>query len=229
MYYLYKHTSPSGKVYIGITRRNPSERWRNGKGYKNNIHFYNAILKYGWDNFRHEILFDELTEEEAKTKEVELIAFYKSNNCGFGYNQSAGGEPFYQGEFSEETRRKLSLSHKGLCSGENNPMFGKGLRGSANGMYGKHHSEEWRRAQSERYRGEKHPRFGIRLTDEEKNRQMLSQKTRVEILKCDIDGRIIEIYPSINEAGRKNNVSKKTIGRWCKSEIANRGYLWRYA
>ena len=53
-YTVYKHTSPNGKVYIGITCKPTKARWKNGKGYKNNDYFYNAILKYGWENFSHE-------------------------------------------------------------------------------------------------------------------------------------------------------------------------------
>ena len=41
-YCVYKHTSPSGKVYIGQTSINPLDRWQNGKGYKKQA-FYNAI------------------------------------------------------------------------------------------------------------------------------------------------------------------------------------------
>lgn len=43
---VYKHISPSNKVYIGITHLLPSQRWCRGNGYKNNPMFYNAILKY---------------------------------------------------------------------------------------------------------------------------------------------------------------------------------------
>lgn len=33
-YFLYKHTFPNGKVYIGITSRvNPERRWLGGRGY----------------------------------------------------------------------------------------------------------------------------------------------------------------------------------------------------
>lgn len=92
MYLVYKHTSPNGKVYIGITRKNPIKRWNNGNGYKQNTHFYNAISKYGWNNIKHEILFDNLTKEEACKKEIELIAEYKSNDPNYGYNRSSGGE-----------------------------------------------------------------------------------------------------------------------------------------
>lgn len=30
---VYKHTSPSGKVYIGITNQPANKRWKNGMGY----------------------------------------------------------------------------------------------------------------------------------------------------------------------------------------------------
>lgn len=49
-YYVYKHTVPNGKVYIGITKQNPSKRWLNGLGYKHSTYFFNAIVKYGWLN-----------------------------------------------------------------------------------------------------------------------------------------------------------------------------------
>lgn len=91
-YFLYKHTAPNGKVYIGITKQVPQKRWLNGKGYAANEHFYNAIKKYGWNNIKHDILFSNLTKEEACKKEIELIAFYNSNNSSYGYNNSSGGE-----------------------------------------------------------------------------------------------------------------------------------------
>lgn len=39
MYTVYKHTTPSGKVYVGITKQKPEQRWDNGNGYKKNEHF----------------------------------------------------------------------------------------------------------------------------------------------------------------------------------------------
>lgn len=48
-YTVYRHTSPSGKVYIGITCRKPEYRWNHGKGYKeiDQPVLYRAIKKYG--------------------------------------------------------------------------------------------------------------------------------------------------------------------------------------
>lgn len=90
-YKVYKHTSPSGKVYIGITRQDPIKRWQRGYGYIDNQHFFSAIRLYGWDNFTHEILFDNLTAEDAVAKEIELIAFYDSTDKDKGYNRDLGG------------------------------------------------------------------------------------------------------------------------------------------
>lgn len=105
-YYVYKHTSPSDKVYIGITT-NPKKRWRKSN-YSYNKHFTNAINKYGWNNFKHEILFSNLSAEEAKQKEIELIAFYDSANPSKGYNVSLGGDIV-----SKSSREKISKTKKG--------------------------------------------------------------------------------------------------------------------
>lgn len=92
MYIVYEHVSPSNKRYIGITCQPPECRWRHGEGYKNSIAFYNAIKKYGWDNFSHNILFSNLSADEAANKEKELINFYKTTNKNYGYNIKTGGE-----------------------------------------------------------------------------------------------------------------------------------------
>ena len=61
---VYKHTNKTnGKVYIGKTCRKPEYRWNEGKGYIYQRHFWNAINKYGWDNFEHEILIKDLDAE----------------------------------------------------------------------------------------------------------------------------------------------------------------------
>lgn len=92
-YCVYKHTAPNGKVYIGITGRNPKTRWKNGRGYAgSNPHFTSAIEKYGWQNIKHDILLDHLTSEQAKSFEQMYIAMYQSNNREFGYNKTSGGD-----------------------------------------------------------------------------------------------------------------------------------------
>ena len=90
-YIVYRHISPSGKNYIGITHQKLSLRWRSrGQGYRGSLVFYNAIQKYGWSNIRHEILFEGLSYEEACEKEQEMIKKYNSRVPN-GYNVDEGG------------------------------------------------------------------------------------------------------------------------------------------
>lgn len=107
---VYKHTSPSNKVYIGITSKIPTDRWASGFGYEHQVYFFRAIVKYGWINFKHEILFKGLTKTEAEAKEVELIAQYKSADLNYGYNIDLGGDNH---KLSLETRKKISDIKKG--------------------------------------------------------------------------------------------------------------------
>lgn len=97
IYKVYIHTLPNGKKYVGITKQDVAQRWKNGNGYKSNSRFYKAIQKYGWDNITHEVLFENLTQEEAYKLEIELIALNESNNPNYGYNQTDGGENVYLG------------------------------------------------------------------------------------------------------------------------------------
>lgn len=92
-YFVYMHTSPNNKRYVGITSyTNPKRRWKGGYGYHKNDYFYRAIQKYGWDNFKHEILASGLSKEDACKMEIELIEKYKTRHPEFGYNYSKGGE-----------------------------------------------------------------------------------------------------------------------------------------
>jgi group I intron endonuclease len=91
-YSVYKHTNKqNGKVYIGITKQAVERRWQKGCGYAG-TYFGNAINKYGWDGFSHEVLFTGLRKETACKIEIALIKAYRSNQHDYGYNISEGGE-----------------------------------------------------------------------------------------------------------------------------------------
>lgn len=90
-YSIYRHISPSGKSYIGITKQNPERRFQSGNGYKTQKAFYRAIKKYGWDTFKHEILESGLTEKEACEKEDYYISEVYHSFAPNGYNIREGG------------------------------------------------------------------------------------------------------------------------------------------
>lgn len=89
-YLVYVHTNKiNGKKYVGQSS-NIVERWRNGgKNYFSSIKFFRAIQKYGWENFTHEILYENLNKEAANKIERDLIRKYDSINNG--YNIQEGG------------------------------------------------------------------------------------------------------------------------------------------
>ena len=89
---IYKHTNKiNGKVYIGQTKQSPTERWRSGNGYKNNVYFYHSIQKYGWDNFEHEIIEKGIDSVKlANAREIYYID--KFNSYKNGYNLTSGGD-----------------------------------------------------------------------------------------------------------------------------------------
>lgn len=160
-YTVYKHTTPSNKVYIGITGQNPVKRWGGqGQGYYNQV-FYSAIDKYGWNNIKHEILFSGLTKKEAEQKEMELVSKYKSTNPRYGYNISVGGYATRLGrEVSMITRQKISLANKGKKSWND----------------GKHLTQETREKIRAKAMGRTPWNKGVSRTDEDKKKIGLGRK-----------------------------------------------------
>lgn len=211
-YVVYKHTAPNGKVYIGITCRDPEERWANGKGY-NGQYFGRAVKKYGWENFSHEILFSDLTKEQACEKEIELISFYNSTNPKKGYNLSTGGE---NSSPTKQTREKISKTLTGKMVGDKNPF------------YGKHHPKEMRDKFSAERKGkfakEKHPLWGKKHSEGAKEKMRNKRSCRSVV--CVETGKI---FISIHEAARETGSHFASIQRVCcgKQETAN-GFHWNF-
>lgn len=113
-YIVYMHKNKiNNKVYIGITCQKTNFRWGAGSGYRKQPKFYHAICKYGWDNFEHIILFENLTFEEAKQKEIEMIDKYNAFTKQYGYNATKGGDGSNGVPCSKKTKEKISKANKG--------------------------------------------------------------------------------------------------------------------
>ena len=168
-YKLYVHISPSNKRYYGITSyKRVEDRWQNGRGY-NTQYFYRAINKYGWENFQHLVLFDNLTKDEACLLEQCYIALYDTMNPKYGYNNTSGGEHYTH---SEQTRKKLSIANTGKHpTEETKRKISNSLKGENHINYGKHLSEETRNKI-------KIANTGNKLTEEQKRKMSESLKGR---------------------------------------------------
>ncbi len=166
-YKIYMYTnSANGKVYIGQTRTSLEYRAQtNGNNYKECRRFYNAIKKYGWDSFTHEILFDCLTLDEANVLEEQCIETYHARDPKYGYNIAFGG---LNHKCSDETRALLSQRRKEEYRDK-----------TRNPMYGKKHTPEALKKMSEKKRGANNPMYGKKLTDEAKAKQRHNRKAPI--------------------------------------------------
>ena len=243
-YCVYIHTSPSGKKYVGQTRRTPEKRWGNdGSGYlvkKNDKYiqpaFANAILKYGWDNFKHEIIANNLNKEDADKLEKHLISKLNTMNYKYGYNLRAGGS---NGSLSEESRKKLSESTKGekshmygkhlsestkkkisefrkgrLASEETKKKISNANKGKNNHFYGKRHSEESLKKMSEAHKG-------AFVGAEHPNARKVNQYS--------LQGNLMKTWDCMSEAGRELGISNHNIYSCCKgNRKTSGGFIWRY-
>lgn len=101
---LYAHINKvNNKVYFGITRERPKDRWGRGSGYKKGTHIKSAIDKYGWDSFNHIVIISNLTHNEALRLEEYFIKTFRTQDKSIGYNIDSGGKGGY---LSAEARRK---------------------------------------------------------------------------------------------------------------------------
>lgn len=199
-YIVYRHTSPSGKVYIGITKhKNPTRRWERGLGYKSAGIFRYAISKYGWDNIKHEILLSGISESEAKYAEKYLIRWYKIHNLSYnitdGGDGCVGREPWNKGvPCSEETKEKIGRAN----SGPNNYWWHRPV------------TEEHRRKISEAKKG-------------------IATKV-CKVIQLTLNGEFIKEWNSMSDAARELDLDASRISACCRGKRNKTGnFKWQYS
>lgn len=235
-YMVYCHESPHGKRYVGITCVGEKKRWGiNGYGYRNNKHFWAAIQKWGWNNFEHYILFEGLTQEQAESKEKELISLWNTTSSQNGYNHDTGGNAGKH--LSSETKKKLSVAmqkyfetHIPYRTGI--PMSDEAKKKLSQSRKGTKWTEETR---NKILQTRKANNYHHSLETREKIRQSnINSEKREKLCKSvcqyDIEGNYVQKYKSIREAVRETGVNRQQLSACCngKGSIAN-GYIWRFS
>lgn len=199
-FYVYKHTSPSNKCYIGITSNSLNQRWGNNGNrylYKNSDGkfkhplFANAILKYGWDHFTHEILLEGRSESEAKYAEKYLIKWYRMHEgC---YNLTDGGDGTTGYKFSEEVieKHRQSLIGKKLSKETVEKIVKKNI--------------------------------GKIRTDEQK------AKSSIPVIQYTKELEFVAEYFGVNEASRKTGINNAHINECCNNKRKSAGgFIWTW-
>lgn len=217
---VYKHTNKlNGKIYIGLTK-NIKRRWiGKGQAYSGSPLFFKALQKYGWENFEHEILFENLSEEEAKKKETELIIEYRSNQSKYGYNLTLGGECNIP---NEEVKQKISITNKNNMQNGTKQKIKEALKdrdfkGENNPYFGKHHSQEIRSKMSQNQWFKKDPDRFLKTMKRNLNAGGPESKFAKKVIRL-YDGKI---YEWIKGCAEDNNLHVGTIYNHCNHKSSN--------
>ena len=210
---IYKITSPSGRVYVGKTKRLKIRiweyRWRSKKR-KSIIH--DSIKGYGWEAHTLEVI-EEIADELLNEREIfwikELNTFYRDNAKGM--NMTRGGDGGgVSWMHNIERRKKQSESRKGV-----NGTF-----------YGKHHTEETKKILSEKIskinkeKNKRVPEWGAKKGQEAK---------RKAIICYDLNGKFIKEYVSTREAVNHLNINRTCISDCLVGKHTHAGgYIFKY-
>ena len=231
-YIIYKHTNKiNGKVYIGQTLQKVSRRWRGGSGYCGQPLFYNAIIKYGWDNFSHEILVSNIeTLEEANTLEIYWINYYHSYiydpQCN-GYNSTAGGDNrdlFGKAVYALTAHKEIICEYKSVsdaarshhCSPDRITRCCQQLKGyrTAGNCYWCFVSD--------------YDSYKIKAKPTKKTKLLKGRRCKA-VIRIAVDGSET-FYKSVSAAADANNTERTCISHCCKTKNSTlHGYKWRYA
>lgn len=157
--------SQNSMKYIGVTCRPVSIRFKehiySAQGSESNAPLHTAMRDLGVDTFSCQILEDDISSDDARSKELYYIR--KFNTCEpFGYNTYKAGmggrchtdvgrkhiSKSLQGIVYLESRNaKISIAHTNIvksetwCNNISKSRKGKYAKEN-NGFYGKHHSQE---------------------------------------------------------------------------------------
>lgn len=191
---IYKITNKiNNKCYIGRTIRSLSERYKEHiKSAINNDqrHLYQAMRKYGIDNFKIESIDNANNLKDLQDKEMYWVNFYDSYNKG--YNMTLGGDinPM------ECDISKLSHDNK-MRSLEVRIKISKKVKENRNDPNSKYNTPDYHKKLSEaakgnqKYKGKKRPQHAI---------EAASKSLAKKVYCIDLSGNIIKEFNYVKDA-----------------------------
>lgn len=208
----------NGKKYIGQTIEEERRR-KEHKSLRYSSYFHEAVKKYGWDNFKYEILYRKnYLDEETLHISLNLMEIYyinKFNSYYGGYNATLGGNLIV----TKEIKQKISDSlkghipwNKGRKMTEQEKQIHKSFIYSQKGKdawnKGKQMTKEWRDNLEENY-----------------------CRMRMAIVQLTKDNKYIQTFNSLTEAAKAVNGAKSPISACAlkkKNYNTAYGYKWIY-
>ncbi len=204
---IYKITSPSGKVYIGLSK-NIEERWRGYSVKKKTMpqqrKLYYSFKKYGVENHKFEVL-EECKFEELVEKEIYYIKKY--NSIEEGLNVSRGGYYFWEMNLGKKHKKSTIDKMKEYWAENAKPRSKETIE-----KISKTKRENPRKTT---------PKMIQKFRD--------TSTLKKAIFQYDLDGNFIAEYESINEAARQLGIRNDGISACLrKKQNSSGGYIWKY-
>ena len=209
---IYKLTSPSGKIYIGQTQC-LYVRFIDYRKTRANDYLMKAILKYGLENIRVEILEKDLPLDKLDEREQFYLDTLKPFNDN-GYNICKVAGTTRGRKRPKDERDKIS-------------EIAKTRIGELNGFYGKTHTEETKML------------IGSKNSNKTLTKEHIksfcgagqdSVKRKVKMIDAKTN-KILKIWDSIKEASDNTNAHYSTITAVCRGYSGCKtsgGYKWEY-
>lgn len=224
----------SGKSYIGISkdiyrRWVQHKSWVNTKARRSAI--YAAMQKYGIDAFSWQII-EECCKDDLERREQHWIAVFDTFRNG--YNLTAGGE--YNKQISDETRQRLSDSHKGrkqpqeviekrIKRGEDHYAYGKRRdletrKKISQSLTGLKQSEETKAKRAKAMTGKKMPSEGIEKSRIARTGMKFSEQAKKNISESHKGHKHSEeTKRKMSEAHKARNLAKKLANMQVSSQV----------
>ena len=220
-YTIYVHTNKiTGKSYVGQTRQSPTLRWQKGLGYRTQPKFFRAIKKYGWDNFEHKVLAENLTKPEADLLEQQFIIKFDAIESGYnitpgGNNHNNLGKVVLQ--LDPSTLQVIAEYPSTRAAAKSTGLLHENIGQCCNFTDGRH------------FLGGFYWCYKENLT-KFLGMPVLKRKYKTRpVQQLTLDGDLLSTFESLRAAENATNISHTNISRCCKGTATTAGgYKWRY-
>lgn len=227
MAYVYRHIrlDTNQVFYIGI---GSSPYYKRAKSKLDRNDFWKRIVNK--TDYKVEILFDDLTKEEAIEKEIEFIALYGRSNLGKGTlcNLTNGGEGANTLILSDVSRAKMSKSQMGntkyLLRTTPQEEINKKISLSNKG---KIRTEEFKQKIKNYQLKNGHPSLG-RTQSNETREKISNTKEKFSVVQKDLEGNIVKIWESTKSV-KQGGFLQSSVWKCChKLQQIHKGFNWEF-